>query len=197
MVSVLILLSLMLGLSLLLIFFRNDKRTKWAIYFRILSISLCLAVFTYWFIKKSLDKYMPNSTAIQLINELPQALDFYVIIPEKKQDKSYKYITEHLGNIRTDHYRLDYLHLENSNEYWIIGYLGKNVSYFTQHYVPNKNIDQTISVKNYILEDETLIEKAKNNIESYKKIYMNMAFWITMSLLLCVLNIGTFIKIKH
>lgn len=194
--SLLIIICLSLGVSLLLTLFRDEKIAKWAVSFRILSISVCLAVFVYWFVKKSLDKFMPNATAIQLINELPQALDFYVIIPEKQEDKSVKYITEHLGNIRTDHYRLDYLNLEKANEYWVIGYLGKNVSYFTQHFVPNKNIDQTVNIKNYILEDENLIESAKKNIQDYQSRYMRVAFWITMCLLLCFLNIGTFIKIK-
>lgn len=194
--NILIILFLMLSVSLLLTFVHSKKRVRWAVSFRIFSITACLVFFIYLFVKKSLDKFLPNATAIQVINELPQALDFYVIIPETKADKSVRYITEHLGNIRTDHYRLDYLHLSQSNEYWIMGYLGKNVSYFTQHFVPNKNIDQIISINNYLIEDEELVEKAKKNIDSYKELYINLAFWITICLLLCVLNIGTFIKIK-
>lgn len=193
--NILLILFFILCLSLVLTLVQKGKYARWAVFFRIFSIVVGFSIFTYLFIIKSIDKYFQDATAIQVINELPQALDFYVIIPEKSAEKT-KYSIEHLGIIRADHYRLNYLRLDNAHQYWIIGYLGKNVSYFTQHFVPNKNIDQVISINNYKIEDEELLENAKNNIENYKKIYMDMAFWITMNLLFLVLNLGTFIKIK-
>ena len=188
-------LIVILSFSLFLNLIRSGILKKCATVFRIFSIALGVSLFTYWFIEKSIDRLLQNSLSLQIINELPQPLDFYIITPDKKEGDSL-YTTEHFGNIRTDHYRLDNLMMKNSSEYWIVGYIGKNIAYFSKQSVPNINIDQVISINNYTIEDDSLAETAKEYIESYKAENMNNAFWVTMGLLLLFLNIGTFIKIK-
>ena len=187
---------LLLILSLLLSVIKTGRFKRTAIAVRAMSIAAGIGFFSYWFVDKSIDKYLKDSMAFQIINELPQPLDFYVVTVEKK-DGQKTYSTKHIGKIRTDHYRLDYLRMANSNEYWLAGYLGKNLSYFSPKYVPNKNIDQIVNINNYKIEDEPLAEIAKSYIEEYKSQDLRTAIRVTLGLLLLFLNIGLFIKIKE
>ncbi len=186
---------LLLILSLILSVIKTGRFKRTAIAIRVMSIAAGIGFFAYWFVDKSIDKYLKDSMAFQIINELPQPLDFYVVTVEKKDDQKV-YTTKHIGKIRTDHYRLDYLRMANSNEYWLAGYLGKNLSYFAPKYVPNKNIDQIVNIDNYKIENEELAEVAKTYIEEYKGQDLRTSIRITLSLLLLFLNIGLFIKIK-
>ena len=87
--------------------------------------------------------------------------------------------------------------MENSDEYWIAGYLGKkNMVYFSQHAVPNKNMDQIIDVKNYINQSMKLSESAGKTIEKYRKSDMQTSVWVTLSLLLIFLNAALLINRK-
>jgi hypothetical protein len=55
--------------------------------------------------------------------------------------------------------------MDKSDEYWVVGYLGKkNLVYFSQNSVPNKNIDQIIEVQNYIIQSSKLSDLAKNRL---------------------------------
>jgi len=190
----LFILFILLILSLLLVLVKGGRYKKASVFFRILSIVLGISIFTYWFVEKSIDKFLRNSVTLQLINELPQPLDFYVVKVEKKEGENL-YVTDHLGIIRTDHYRLDYLKMSRSEEYWIAGYLGKNLAYFSDQYLINKNFDQVISVKGYTIADENLAEIAKKHVEEYKDQDLGFAIWMTLCMLLIVLNIGAFIKL--
>ena len=192
---VLFLLLIMLSVSLVLSSVKKGRFAFAAKIFRIVSIVLGISIFTYWFIVRSIDKYLPNSVSLQVTNELPQALDFYIIRVDKKDGKKAR-VTSHLGNIRPDHFRLDYLIMKNSEEYWLAGYLGKNLVYFSKHFVPNKNIDQTVAVKNYTIENEDSASHAKVEVEKLTFSNMRMAVWATFNLLLIFLNLGLFIRLK-
>jgi hypothetical protein len=105
-----------------------------------------------------------NSVALQVINKLPQPLDFYVLtLNDAEAGKVIE--TKHLGKIRPEYYRIEYLKMDKSDEYWVVGYLGKkNLVYFSQNSVPNKNIDQIIEVQNYIIQSSKLSDLAKNRL---------------------------------
>ncbi|MGO4710664.1 hypothetical protein AB4Y90_16480, partial [Chryseobacterium sp. 2TAF14] len=105
--------------------------------------------------------------------------------------------TKHIGKIRPEYYRIEYLKMTKSDEYWIAGYLGKkNLVYFSQHSVPNKNMDQMIEVQNYINQSEKLSAIAKKEIEEDHYQNMLMGIWVTLCFLLLFLNFVLLVRKK-
>ena len=156
---------------------------------------LTVVFFTYWFFKSSTVQYHENALTTQVINKLPVTLDVYLIVVEN--NSSSNYATRHIGKIRPEHFRIEYLKMDNSNEFWVAGYLGKkNMVYFSQHAVPNKNMDQIVEINNYIIQSTKLSAIAKSLIEKdqYNNIYIGI--WVSMNLLLLFLNIMLLVKRK-
>lgn len=180
--------------SLLLSKLKKGKGAEWAKLFRIVTIIFSFSIFTYWFIKKSTIGIVENSVALQVINKLPQPLDFYVLtLNDTEVGKVID--TKHLGTIRPEYYRIEYLKMDKSDEYWVVGYLGKkNLVYFSQNSVPNKNIDQMIEVQNYIIQSSKLSDMAKKQIEAYNHENVKLGIWITLDFLLLFLNIMLFLR---
>lgn len=185
---------LALVFSLILSKIKKGNGAEWAKIFRIATVVTSISLFTYWFVQKSSIGVVKNAISIQIINKLPQPLDFYVIkVNNANQNTTYE--TKHIGKIRSEYYRLEYLKMTNSNEYWVVGYLGKkNMVYFSQHSVPNKNIDQILEVKNYINQSEKLSSRAKKFIETYNFDNIQLGIWITLNLLLTFLNLALLLK---
>ncbi|WP_431610975.1 hypothetical protein [Chryseobacterium sp. 'Rf worker isolate 10'] len=176
-------------LSLVLFKVKSGGMAKWAKLFRIVTLVFSISVFTYWFIKKSAVAFVDNSVGLQVVNKLPQALDFY-LINVNKTDKNTTLEPKHIGKIRPEYYRIEYLKMDKSDEYWIAGYLGKkNLVYFSQHSVPNKNIDQIVEVQNYINQSMKLSEVAKKQVEAYNYENTKLGIWITLDFLLLFLNL--------
>ena len=176
-------------LSLVLFKVKSGSMVKWAKLFRIVTVVFSISVFTYWFIKKSAVAFVDNSVGLQVINKLPQALDFY-LINVNKTDQNTTLEPKHIGKIRPEYYRIEYLKMDKSDEYWIIGYLGKkNLVYFSQHSVPNKNIDQIVEVQNYINQSMKLSELAKKQVDAYNYENTKLGIWITLDFLLLFLNL--------
>lgn len=187
------LLAILLSISLFATVFKNGSFHLWAKFFRIAVVSISVMIFVYYFVTKSLTKYEENSLTVQVINKLPFPLDFYLI--KSSTDDSNYYETRHLGNIRSSHYRIDYLDMKNSDQFWIAAYMGrKNLVYFSQHSVPNKNEDQIIEVQNYINQSVKLSEISQKLIADLKFESMKTAIWITLDLLLLFLNIVLLLK---
>ncbi len=160
-------------------------------------VLIAAAFFSYWFVQKSYDELVPNSMALQIINKLPQPVDFYAIKLDSTAVGVEKYELRHAGKIRSEHYRLEYLQMENSDEYWLAGYIGKkNLVYFSQHAVPNKNMDQIIEINNYINQSLKLSEKAKSLVEAKRVVDMSTSVWVALSLLLLFLNTALLFKKK-
>ncbi|MDR2236554.1 MAG: hypothetical protein LBE92_10540 [Chryseobacterium sp.] len=175
-------------LSLILFKVKSGRAAKWAKLFRIFTLIFSISTFTYWFIKKSAVGFVDNSVGLQVINKLPQALDFYMISVD--HTASGELIPKHIGKIRPEYYRIEYLKMNKSDEYWIIGYLGKkNMVYFSQHSVPNKNIDQIVEVQNYINQSLKLSEMAKKQIDAYNYENAKLGIWVTLDFLLLFLNL--------
>lgn len=197
MVFVILLIFWALVFSLILSKVKRGRGAEWAKIFRIFTMVLAISFFTYWFIKKSSVGIVQDSVALQVINKLPQPIDFYVInLNDPEAGKAIE--TKHIGNIRSEYYRIEYLRMEKSDEYWIVGYLGKkNLVYFTQHSVPNKNIDQIIEVNNYINQSVKLSEIAKKQIEAYNHENVKLGIWVTLSFLLMFLNLVLLIRNKR
>ncbi|WP_294250284.1 hypothetical protein [uncultured Chryseobacterium sp.] len=183
-------------ISLFLSKVKKGKGAEWAKIFRIATVVFSISVFTYWFIKKSAVGIVQDSVALQVINKLPQPLDFYVVtLNDEEVGKVNE--TRHIGKVRPEYYRIEYLKMDKSDEYWIAGYLGKkNLVYFSQHSIPNKNIDQIIEVRNYINQSVKLSELAKKQIEEYSYENMKTGIWITLDFLLLFLNLVLLIKRK-
>jgi energy-coupling factor transporter transmembrane protein EcfT len=182
-------------ITLIISLFLSKVKLGWAKIFRAVILVFSISLFTYWFIKKSSIGVVQNAVALQLINKLPQPLDFYVL--NVKNSKNDAFEVMHLGKIRPEYYRVEYLKMAHSDEYWIIGYLGKkNAVYFSQHSVPNKNIDQMIEVQNYINQSVKLSGIAKKEIEVYNQENTKLGVLITLNLLLLFLNLSLFIRKK-
>ena len=181
-------------LSLVLFKVKSGGMVKWAKLFRIVTVVFSISVFTYWFIKKSAVAFVDNSVGLQVINKLPQALDFY-LINVNKTDQNTTLEPKHIGKIRPEYYRIEYLKMDKSDEYWIVGYLGKkNLVYFSQHSVPNKNIDQIVEVQNYINQSMKLSESAKKQVDAYNYENTKLGIWITLDFLLLFLNLVLLLK---
>ncbi|MGN7759116.1 hypothetical protein ACTJIV_16720 [Chryseobacterium sp. 22532] len=175
-------------LSLILFKVKSGRLAKWAKLFRILTLVFSISTFTYWFIKKSAVSFVDNSVGLQVVNKLPQTLDFYLIKVDTAKIQNLE--PKHIGKIRPEYYRIEYLKMDQSDEYWIIGYLGKkNMVYFSQHAVPNKNIDQIVEVQNYINQSVKLSEAAKKQVETYNYENAKLGIWVSLDLLLLFLNL--------
>lgn len=175
-------------LSLILCKVKSGRMAKWAKLFRILTLVFSISIFTYWFIKKSAVGFVDNSVGLQVVNKLPQTLDFYLIKVDTAKIQNLE--PKHIGKIRPEYYRIEYLKMDQSDEYWIIGYLGKkNMVYFSQHAVPNKNIDQIVEVQNYINQSVKLSEVAKKQVETYNYENAKLGIWVSLDFLLLFLNL--------
>ncbi|SMP31978.1 hypothetical protein [Chryseobacterium profundimaris] len=172
----------------------RGRGAKWAKLFRIVTVVFSISIFTYWFIKESSVGIVEDSVALQIINKLPQPLDFYVVtLNDSELGKVID--TRHIGNIRPEYYRIEYLKMDKSDEYWVAGYLGKkNLVYFSQHSVPNKNIDQIIEIRNYINQSVKLSELAKKQVDEFNHENIKVGIWITLDFLLLFLNLILLIK---
>lgn len=180
---------LALLLSLLLSKVKYGRVAEAVKIFRYITVAASISIFIYWFVKKSTISIAEDALSLQVINKLPQSLDFYVIGVGGKGDTQ-TIDTQHIGNIRPEYYRLESLKMTHSDEYWVVGYLGKkNMVYFSQHYVPNKNIDQVLEVNNYIIQSEKLASQAKKQIEAYNFDNIQMGIWVTLDLLLIFINV--------
>ncbi len=187
--SLVLIIFLLLCVSLALSVVRRGQNVLKIKLLRFTIVLVSMAFFAYWFVQKSVPGFVQDSMVIQIINKLPQPVDFYVV--KVKDDKSVgdSYILKHSGKIRPEHYRTEYLKMNDSSEYWIVGYIGKkNMVYFSQHAVPNKNMDQIVEIKNYINQSIKLSESAGKTIEKHRKTDMETSVWVTLSLLLIFLN---------
>ncbi|WP_326984876.1 hypothetical protein VUJ46_10210 [Chryseobacterium sp. MYb264] len=195
MVLIILIIFWSLVFSLILSKVKSGKAAKWTKLFRVATLVFAISVFTYWFIKKSAVGIVSNSVALQVVNKLPQPLDFYVI--NKKDGENGVLDTKHIGKIRPEYYRIEYLKMDTSDEYWIVGYLGKkNMVYFSQHSVPNKNIDQIIEVQNYINQSVRLSDKAKKQVEAYNYENTKLGIWVTLDFLLLFLNLVLLLRVR-
>ncbi len=179
---------LLLIISLFLTLIKKGRFAKWARIFRWTTVVLCIGFFSYCFFESSSTRYQKNALSTLIINKLPVTLDFYLIKIQK--DPSNKYITKHIGKIRPEYYRIEYLNMNRSDEFWVIGYLGKkNLVYFSQHSVPNKNMDQIVEVNNYIIQSAKLAGIAGINVEKEQEDKEMLSIWISLNLLLLFLNV--------
>lgn len=173
-----------LGLSV----FRKNNRFWKPRLFRWLIVLGAIAFYTVWFVNKSSDNFVKDAISLQIINKLPQPVDFYILIVNRENAEK-QFEMQHSGKIRTDHYRIEYLRMQSSNEYWIAGFIGrKNLVYFSQHALLNKNMDQIVEAKNYIIQSQKLSEMASKEVEIKQDENRSISVWVTLGLLLTFLN---------
>ena len=189
------LLFIFLAVGLFVTIFKTGKFKTWAKIYQIFVVTLAVSLFTYYFVTKSLSHFKENSLTIQVVNKLPLPLDFYIITVNADKNAEAKYQTHHVGTIRSNFYRIDYLDMKNSDEFWIAAFMGKkNMVYFSQHALPNKNQDQIIEINNYINQSAKLSDISKTLISDLKLENMKTAIWITLDLLLLFLNLTLVFK---
>ncbi len=184
-----VLIAVLLSLSLLFSVIKSGSLRLFALLFRIFVVAGAIIFFTVVFVQSSIDQFKKNSLAIQVINKLPQPIDFYLFKINKDADNS-EYVARHLGVIRTNFYRLEFEDMKKSDEIWIAGILGKEkMVYFSQHSIPNKNIDQIIEVRSYLNQSMKLSDIAKSQITHLKAENMKAGIWFTLDALLIFLNL--------
>ena len=185
---IIILILIFLIIALFLSGFRSGKWSLWNKVVRTIITISAAAYFTVWFVERSVSQFLENSLAVQVINYLPQPIDFY-IIRIQDGEKETKYLSKHVGQVRPEYFRIEYLNMQKSNEFWVAGYIGKNkLVYFSQVAVPNKNEDKIIEVKNYINNSLKLSAIATEKIEELKYDNIKLSIWVTLDLLLIFLN---------
>ncbi|MCG2792962.1 MAG: hypothetical protein L6262_05375 [Weeksellaceae bacterium] len=184
-----ILILIFLIFALFLSGFRGGKWAFWNSLVRTVITVSAAAYFTFWFVEKSVSQFLENSLAIQVINYLPQPIDFYIIRVQDQEPEDEKFSSKHVGQIRPEYFRIEYLNMQKSNEFWVVGYIGKgNLVYFSQVAVPNKNEDQIIEVRNYINRSLKLSAMATEKVEGLKYENIKLSIWVTLDLLLVFLN---------
>ncbi len=185
---IIFLILIFLIISLFLSGIRSEKWNLWSKVARIIITISAAAYFTFWFVEKSVSQFLENSLAVQVINYLPQPIDFYII---RVQDDNgvQSYSSKHLGQIRPEYFRIEYLNMQKSDEFWVAGYIGKEkMVYFSQIAVPNKNEDKIVEVRNYINHSLKLSAIAADNVSKLKYDNIKLSIWVTLDLLLIFLN---------
>ena len=126
--------------------------------------------------------------SIQVINKLNQPIDIYAIKVIDK-DKN-QFLSKHLGKIRSNHYQIEYFDMSNSNEFWVVGYIGKHdLIYFSQHAVQKKQEDQKIEIRNYLNQSIKLSDQSNDVVEKLKLSNIIQSIWVSICLLLIFLNL--------
>lgn len=195
MFSVFFLLFLVLCASLIVYPFKSGQLGFWARIFRIFVVIFSVGIFTYFFVTKSLTRFSKNALTVQIINKMPLPLDVYLVKINQGEDSQKVYETRHVGNIRTNHFRMEYLNVKNADEFWIAAFLGKQeMVYFSQHSLVNKNEDRNIEIQTYLNQSEKLSEIAKTKIEDLSISNGKTAIWIVLDLLLLFLNVVLVIR---
>ena len=179
---------LLLIFALLLSAIRGERWNFWNKFSRAVITISAAAYFTFWFVEKSVSQFLENSLAIQIINYLPQPLDFYVIRIQDGSPEHLKYSSKHVGQVRPEHFRIEYLNMQKSNESWVAGYLRGSLVYFSQVAVPNINEDKIIEVRNYINHSQKLSTVATQKVDDLKYENIKLSIWVTLDLLLIFLN---------
>jgi len=187
MLIILILVFLIIALFLSAV--RGEKWSFWNKVVRTIITISAAAYFTFWFVERSVSQFLENSLAVQVVNYLPQPIDFYIIRVQDQVPENQKFSSKHVGQIRPEYFRIEYLNMQKSNEFWIVGYIGKgNLVYFSQVAVPNKNEDKIIEVRNYINHSLKLSAVASQKVEDLKYENIKLSIWVTLDLLLIFLN---------
>ena len=142
----------------------------------------------YWFTQKSNGNFLEKSMSIQVINKLNQPIDVYAIKVINK-DKN-QFLSKHLGKIRSNHYQIEYFDMSNSNEFWVVGYIGKHdLVYFSQHAVHQKEEDQKIEIRNYLNQSVKLSKESNEVVEKLQLTNTEQSIWVTLCLILLFLNL--------
>ncbi len=192
---ILFLFFLLLLLSLFLSAVGGEKWNFWNKFSRTIITISAAAYFTFWFVEKSVSQFLENSLAIQIVNYLPQPIDFYIIRVQDQASEDQKFSSKHVGQIRSEYFRIEYLNMQKSNEFWVVGYIGKGkLVYFSQVAVPNKNEDKIIEVRNYINHSLKLSAIASQKVEDLKYENIKLSIWVTLDLLLIFLNSALLFK---
>lgn len=185
---IIFLILIFLIVALFLSGIRSEKWNIWSKMARIIITISAAAYFTFWFVERSVSQFLENSLAVQVINYLPQPIDFYIIRIEEKDDIQ-KYFSKHVGQIRSEYFRIEYLNMQKSDEFWVVGYIGKDkLVYFSQVAVPNKNEDKIVEVRNYINNSLKLSAVATEKVSELKYENIKLSIWVTLDLLLIFLN---------
>ncbi|NAW51320.1 hypothetical protein GNY06_07985 [Elizabethkingia argentiflava] len=164
-------------------------------FFRWLIATGGIVFFSWWFFKISFPKFSERSLSVQIINNMPHPLDIYAI--KISNDPEARESVSHVGVIRPAHYRIEYFKVKNMDEYWLMGFIGKRqLVYFSQNMIFNKNEDQLIEIRNYINQSHRLSDMGVKAVSAYVDDTVTDAIWVTLDLLLLFLNIALLLRKK-
>ena len=175
-------------ISLFLSLVKTGGYRRFSRYFRIFSTVFGVLFFAYWFTLKSNGSFLEKSMSIQVINKLNQPIDVYAIKVINKDEN--QFLSKHLGKIRSNHYQIEYFDMSNSNEFWMVGYIGKhNLVYFSQHAVHQKEEDQKIEIRNYLNQSVKLSTESDEVVEKLRLTNIGQSIWVSLCLILLFLNL--------
>ncbi len=184
----------LLCVALFLSIFRGRKYRKMKT-LRTVIILGAVVFYGFYFVKDNVVQYAENLMEVKVINKLPQPLDFHVIRVKREKGKEIDYVQKHSGKIRPQHYRSEYLNMEKSTEFWIVGFLSKReLVYFSQHSVPSGNKTQVIEIHNYINQSQKLSSRAANLIEEKKLDHISSSVYVSLGLLLLFINLVLLVR---
>ncbi|WP_392437679.1 hypothetical protein ACF3N7_02805 [Cruoricaptor ignavus] len=176
----------LLSLSLLLSFFKEGRRARIFRIIRWAAVSLTILFFAWKFAEDFFKQPGNEDVSVQVINSLPQPLDFYLI----SRDTVGAGPVIHLGKIRPDHYRMEYLRFESGGELWLAGFLGnKNMVYLSRHPMVSRNLDPIIEVRSYEDLGQVLHARAEKEIGWYRTQATRRAVLAVLCLLLLFVNV--------
>ena len=157
-------------------------------YIRAFSTVFGVLFFAYWFTQKSNGNFLEKSMSIQVINKLNQPIDVYAIKVINKDNN--RFLSKRLGKIRSNHYQIENFDMSNSNEFWVVGYIGKHdLVYFSQHAVHQKEEDQKIEIRNYLNQSVKLSKESNEVVEKLQLTNTEQSIWVTLCLILLFLNL--------
>lgn len=179
----------LLALALVASLFRTESARQWLAWFRSAVIISCLSFFSWQFLRSSVDRNPAEALAVQLINKLPQTLDFYLILQHGKTE-----MLEHPGKIRPEHFRLEKLDAAMVKNFSIAATLGQNLVYYSHHPIANKNMDVMLEIDNYTIENQKAADVALEGIKKFQEEQIRHGIWASLDFLLLFLNIVLLVR---
>lgn len=176
-------------LILLILNFWKDRLGNYLLPARIFTAGAIIFYYIYAAFIGNIGYFKKDYFAVQIINRIPENLDFYVVEVDRNKDKI-SYEIFHSGVIRSKYFRVEFLDLSKGRELWFTAFnQKKELVYFTQRIIVNENLDQKIEVSRYFNQSKKLSAIATIKVKQYQMLNIKNSIWISLAVLLLFLNL--------
>lgn len=193
MTYLLLIVLLLLFLSLFVSVIKSESWTKKIKGFRIIVSVIALLFTTFLFLQASIS-LSSSHHKVKISNRLPQGLDFYILQPSQDQKSIDK--IQHVGEIRPDYFRKQDVALIQNQVFWIVGYLGQNMAYFSKNIFNSKEGLQEVDVNFYRLPKTDVLQQIELAIQQENHLFRDQAIVVSLILLLLFLNLVLLLRKK-